>query len=93
LRGISVLSAMVLLTELGDLRRFRHPRQLMAYVGIVPGERSSGESQKRMGITKTGNAHVRRILVEAAWGYRSTRTLRDHAKAANDDHLKSGQRG
>jgi len=74
LRGISVLSAMVLLTELGDLRRFPHPRQLMAYVGIVPGERSSGETRRRTGITKTGNAHVRRILVEAAWSYRSAST-------------------
>ncbi|MBK7398256.1 MAG: IS110 family transposase [Myxococcales bacterium] len=67
---------MILLTELGDLRRFKTPRQLMSYVGIVPGERSSGESVRRTGITKTGNAHVRRALVEAAWGYRSARTTR-----------------
>jgi len=74
LRGVSTLTAMILLTELGDLRRFKTPRQLMSYVGIVPGERSSGESVRRTGITKTGNAHVRRALVEAAWGYRSART-------------------
>ncbi len=74
LRGIKTLSAMVLLTELGDLRRFDHPRQLMAYTGLVASERSSGESTKRGGITKTGNAHVRRILVEAAWSYRHGRT-------------------
>jgi transposase len=70
LRGISVLSAMVLLTELYDLRRFTHPRQLMAYVGLVPSEHSSGRDRRRGGITKTGNGHVRRILVEAAWSAR-----------------------
>lgn len=70
LRGLSVLSAMVILTELFDLRRFQHPRELMAYLGLVPGERSSGDARRRGHITKTGNGHVRRILVEAAWSYR-----------------------
>jgi transposase len=69
LRGISQLTAMVLLTELFDFRRFRHPRELMAFVGLVPAEYSSGESRRRGRITKTGNAHVRRVLIEAAWAY------------------------
>lgn len=70
LRGISTLSAMVLLTELLDFRRFEHPKQLMAYVGLVPREHSTGDSKNRFSITKTGNGHVRRILVESAWAYR-----------------------
>jgi transposase len=69
LRGIATLSAMVLLTEIQDFRRFTHPRELMAYVGLVPSEHSSGATTRRGGITKTGNSYVRRILVEAAWHY------------------------
>ncbi len=75
LRGVSTLTAMVLLTELCDLRRFEHPRRLMAYLGLVPSEHSSGPRQRRGGITKTGNAHVRRVLVEAAWAYRHRPSL------------------
>jgi transposase len=56
--------------ELGDLRRFRSPSELMAYSGVVPSEHSSGASRHRGSITKTGNAHVRRTVVEAAWHYR-----------------------
>ena len=74
LRGVRTLTAMIILTELGDLRRFEHPRQLMAYVGLVPSEHSSGENKKRGTITKSGNAHVRRVLVEASWTYRHSRT-------------------
>jgi transposase len=70
LRGLSILSAMVLLSELHDFRRFTSPRQLMAFVGLVPSEYSSGGKERRGGITKTGNSHARRILVEAAWSYR-----------------------
>lgn len=70
LRGIAVLSAMVLITEIQDFRRFRRPRELMAYLGLVPSEHSSGATKRRGGITKTGNSHARRILVEAAWHYR-----------------------
>jgi transposase len=74
-RGFQTQAAMVLATELGDLRRFENPRQLMAYVGLVPGEHSSGEhssgEQRRMGsIIKAGNARVRHVLVQAAWCYR-----------------------
>lgn len=69
-RGVSTLTAMVVLTELFDLRRFQNARQLMAYLGLVTSEYSSGGKERRGGITKTGNAHVRRVLVEAAWAYR-----------------------
>ena len=66
LRGIDTYSAMVLVVELFEFGRFESPRALMAYLGLVPGEDSSGEREKRQGITKTGNARVRRILIEAA---------------------------
>jgi len=66
-RGIDTLTAMVILTELHDIRRFRSARALMAYLGLVPGEHSSGEKTRRGGITKTGNRHLRRVLIEAAW--------------------------
>jgi transposase len=69
-RGVSVVVAVTLLSELGDLSRFQRPSQLMAHLGLVPSEHSSGESTKRGGITKTGNRHARRVLVEAAWAYR-----------------------
>ena len=70
LRGISTLSALTLLAEIQDFRRFEHPRQLMAFLGLVPSERSSGGSIRHGAITKTGNSHARRILTEAAWAYR-----------------------
>ena len=70
LRGVQVVSAVVLTAEIGDYRRFASPRQLMAYLGLVPSEHSSGGSRRQGRITRTGNAHVRRILVEAAWSYR-----------------------
>jgi transposase len=69
LHGIGAVTAASLVAELGDLRRFAHPRQLMAYAGLVPSEHSSGSRVRRGGITKTGNTHVRRLLVEAAWHY------------------------
>jgi transposase len=68
-RGIDTLTAMTLLAELYDLRRFAHPRALMAFVGLVPSEQSSGERRKRGGLTRTGNSLVRRILIQAAWQY------------------------
>ncbi|MDX1584070.1 MAG: IS110 family transposase [Thermoanaerobaculia bacterium] len=67
LRGIGMLSALTLHAELGDLKRFGSAPQMMSAVGLVPSEASSGKRQRRGAITKTGNAHVRRILVEAAW--------------------------
>ncbi|ERS91296.1 IS110 family transposase [Halomonas sp. PBN3] len=70
MRGVSLITAMTVLAELGDISRFDSPRQLMAYLGLVPSEHSSGGSRRQGGITKTGNGHVRRVLVEAAWSYR-----------------------
>ena len=70
LRGVKLITAMTIMAELGDLSRFASPQQLMAYLGLVPREYSSGQTRRRGGITKTGNGHVRRVLVEAAWGYR-----------------------
>lgn len=70
LRGIDAISAIGLVAEIGDIGRFAHPRQLMAYLGLVPSEHSSGERVARGSITKTGNAHARRLLTEAAWSYR-----------------------
>ena len=69
LRGIDTLSAMTILAELGDLRRFGSAPQLMAAVGLVPAEYSTGDKTTRLSITKAGNAHIRRIVVEAAWHY------------------------
>jgi len=69
LRGIGTLSALVLITETADFRRFEKARQLMAYYGFVPTESSSGEKRWQGSITKTGNARCRRVLVEAAWKY------------------------
>ena len=70
LRGIDVVSAIGLVAEIGDIGRFAHPRQLMGYLGLVPSEHSSGDRVSRGSITKTGNAHARRLLTEAAWNYR-----------------------
>ena len=68
--GIDTVSAMTLVTELHDFRRFRRPRELMSYLGLIPSEHSSGGRTQRGGITKTGNGHARRILIECAWHYR-----------------------
>lgn len=70
LRGIDTVSAVGLVAEIGDIGRFAHPRQLMGYLGLVPSENSSGERIRRGSITKTGNQHARRLLVEAACNYR-----------------------
>lgn len=69
-RGVNLLTAMTVVAEIGDLRRFDSAPQLMAYLGLVPSEHSSGATRSRGAITKTGNAHVRRVLVEASWTYR-----------------------
>jgi transposase len=70
LRGVARLSAVTVAVEVGSLSRFERPRQLMGYSGLVPSEHSSGASAHRGGITKTGNAHLRRVLLESAWSYR-----------------------
>lgn len=69
-RGIDLVAAVTIMAELGDLSRFASPRELMAFLGLVPSESSTGDSVKRGGITKAGNRRARRILVESAWSYR-----------------------
>ena len=70
LRGVSLIIAATVVAEIGDMNRFASPKQLMAYLGLIPSEHSSGSTVRRGSITKTGNSHVRRVLVEAGWSYR-----------------------
>jgi transposase len=70
LRGVALIVAATLVAEVGDLTRFDNPRQLMAHLGLVPSEHSSGGTKRRGGITKTGNSAARRAMTEAAWTYR-----------------------
>jgi transposase len=70
MRGVAFLTAVTFVAEVGDVRRFETPRQLMAYLGLVPSERSTGEAVRRGSITKAGNPRARRILIEGAWTYR-----------------------
>lgn len=70
LRGVNLVTAATVMAEIGDLKRFENPCQLMAYLGLVPGERSTGDTVHRLGITKAGNGRVRQALVESAWSYR-----------------------
>jgi transposase len=84
-RGVDDLTALTIASELGDPNRFPTARSIMAYVGLVPSEFSSGERRQRGAITKTGNAHVRRVLIEAAWHYR--------LRPARGPALEARQRG
>lgn len=70
LRGIDLVTSVSFVAELGDLARFESPRQLMGYLGLTPGERSTGDRVRRGSITKAGNGRVRQMLVESAWTYR-----------------------
>ena len=70
MRGASFLVAVTFAAEIGDIRRFETPRQLMSFLGLVPGERSTGEHVRRQGLTLAGNRRARRALIEAAWTYR-----------------------
>ena len=70
MRGVALLTAITFVAEIGDIRRFETPRQLMAYLGLVPSERSTGNRVRRGGITKAGNASARRALIGGAWTYR-----------------------
>lgn len=85
LRGIDKVAAMVLMAELGDISRFDSPRQLMAFLGLVPSEHSSGSRRRQGAITLTGNSHARRMLVESAWSYRfpARQTMHLKRKATN----------
>src|SRR3954468_3732066 len=70
MRGVAFLTAVTFVAEIGDVRRFETPRQLMAYLGLVPSERSTGAQVWRGSITKAGNPRARRVLIEGAWTYR-----------------------
>lgn len=71
LKGVGKLIAISLATEIGDFSRFSNPKQIMAFLGMIPGEHSSGKTIRHAGITKTGNPELRRLLYEAAWSYRN----------------------
>jgi transposase len=86
LRGIALVAAATLVAELGDITRFSNPRQLMAYIGLVPSEHSSGRSRRQGEITKAGNAVARRMLIEAAWSYRFPARVSRH-QLAQQEHL------
>jgi transposase len=86
LRGIRFISAVTLVAELGDLRRFSHPRSLMNFVGLTPSEYASGQRQKQGSITKCGNTHARRILIEAAWAYRFNPKVSRELQIRLQDH-------
>ena len=81
LRGIDKLAAIVLLAELGAISRFDSPKQLMAFLGLVPSEHSSGGRRRQGAITLTGNSHARRMLIESAWSYRFPARQTKHLKA------------
>ena len=83
-RGVSTHVAMVLATEIGDWRRFASPRELAAYLGFVPREDSGGDRERKGSITKTGNAHCRHALIQAAWSYRYVPKVAAHLRARQD---------
>lgn len=85
LRGIAELSAVTIVSELGTLSRFENARQLMGYSGAVPSENSSGKRVQRGSITKAGNAHLRRIAVEAAWSYRLRPGIGPHLRKRQEN--------
>ena len=70
LARVDQIASMTVLAELGDITRFSRPPELMSFVGLTPSESSSGSRRRQGGLTKAGNAHVRRMLIECAWGYR-----------------------
>jgi len=89
LRGIKLVAAMTVMAELGDITRFDSPSQLMKFLGLVPSEKSSGANRRQGGITKAGNGHVRRVLIEAGWCYRfparKTAHLQRYAEKCSDE--------
>ncbi|MET0762308.1 MAG: IS110 family transposase, partial [Thermoleophilaceae bacterium] len=87
-RGVGLVTALGLLAEIGDFRRFGDPRELMSYLGLTPSEYSSGDQQHRGHITKCGNRHARRLLVEAAWHYQHPPRRSQRARAL-EPHVPS----
>ena len=91
LRGVQWLVAITVVAELGDLTRFDSPRQLAAFVGLIPSEYSSGSSRRQGGITKAGNGRARRAVIEAAWAYRHPAKVSQHIQTRIDALPKSIQ--
>ena len=91
MRGVQTHTAVTIAAELGDLTRFDNPRQLAAFVGLIPSEYSSGESRRLGPITKAGNGHARRALVEAAWSYRYPAKVSAHLQKRIDHCPKPAQ--
>jgi len=92
MRGVAFLTAVTFVAEIADVRRFQTPRQLMAYLGLVPSERSTGEQVRRGSITKAGNPRARRVLIEGAWTYRYPARLKPAFTAATGE-LVQGRKG
>jgi transposase len=78
LRGVQFTAAVILIAALGDLTRFENPRQLLSYLGLIPSDHTTGEHRRQGGITKTGNSHARRALIEGAWACRSPAKVSRH---------------
>ena len=91
LRGVPWLVALTVVAELADLTRFTSPRQLAAFVGLIPSEYSSGPARRQGGITKAGNGRARRALIEGAWAYRHPATVSQHIQTRIDALPKSIQ--
>ena len=91
-RGIRLITAVTIAAELVDLQRFGSPRQLMAFLGLVPSEHSSGQTRRRGKITRAGNTHVRRILVEAAWSYHYQPKMSKAIRKRNEGVVPAVQR-
>jgi transposase len=88
MRGVSILAAVILVSEIGDFNRFSHPRQLVSYLGLSPSEHSSGNKIVRGSITKAGTARGRRILIEGAWAYRNPARVGTHIASRHDGLTK-----
>jgi transposase len=91
LRGVQFTVAVTMVAELGDLTRFDNPRQLMKFLGLIPSEYSTGERRRQGSITKAGNSHARRVLVEGAWAYRYPAKVSRHVQLRLEQHPKAIQ--
>lgn len=91
LRGVAVITATSLIAEIGSFKRFTSPKHFMAYVGLIPSENSSGDSRKQGNVTKTGNRHVRRLLIESAWSYRYQPAVKGQLKKRQEGQSPSVQ--
>jgi len=91
LRGVQFTVAVTTVAELGDLTRFENPRQLMKYLGLIPSEYSTGERRRQGAITKAGNTHARRALVEGAWAYRDPAKVSRHLQLRLETQPKVSQ--